>query len=266
MKRIFASFLIVSFTLLACRLDNAFCQTSILAELTAGIEAYDNFEYSQAVDHLIEATRSGKLNRNDQLQGLEYLAACYLIQNEKTPATEIIKRIIDIDPGYKMDETKFEGRIVADYNTYFQQIKGQYLVSNVTISSNPVGATLLLDGYQRSGETPITLAFITSGEHTFTMQKENCNTLTKVQTVKTEMADQEISFDLACKFVQPPDAEPRIDIPPVKEKKSSKKWLLIGGGVLLAGGIAAVALSGGGDDGGTEEPDLNLPPAFPGGD
>lgn len=262
MRRIIALLMVVTFVSMVFQTSGGYAQNLTPYEtLNAGIEAYQKNEFNQAINLLEQATNSGELNRETQLQGLAYLAVCYIFQTEGELANETIKRIVDIDPDFAIDESIFEGWIVDDFNNSFEQIKSRYVVSNIWIKSDPPAATVIIDGFKQENLTPLQLPMITVGSHKFTLERDEDNCSPQTQTLEITSSGQEIEFNLICEDLFK-------DEQPIPQKKSSAlKWVLIGGGVLLAGGLAAVLAGSSSDDGGGggngDDDMLDDPPSFP---
>jgi len=127
---------------------------------------------------------------NDLLErSLDYLGQAFFNNNEPEKAKEAFTRLIRQNPNYKLDEDMVSPKIVD----FFSQIKRQSL-GTLTVSSNPVGADIKLDG-KTIGKTNLDRAFASKGEHTVEISKPGYETITKTVQVSTDGARIQVQLE-----------------------------------------------------------------------
>ncbi len=106
-------------------------------------------------------------------KSLDYVGQAFFNNNEPEKAKEAFTRLIQQNPSYKIDEDMVSPKIVD----FFSQIKKQSLGA-LTVSSNPAGAEVKLDG-KSIGKTNLDRAFASKGEHTVEISKQGYKTVTR---------------------------------------------------------------------------------------
>ncbi|OQY27255.1 MAG: hypothetical protein B6244_11160 [Candidatus Cloacimonetes bacterium 4572_55] len=227
MKKKIEIFLLLVFSLSVTLVNLASAQgtASPVEVQKQGIEAYNQFNYDQAIDLLEQATMSGALSRYDQLQGLSYLAACYIDKNDKKGVETAIARIVDIDLGHQLDETVFESGVTQTYRDARDRIAANR-IEGVMIETDPAGATIVMDGFQKIGQTPVLFALLSSGKHTFRFERAGCDPMTQTLRVSSGMENSAVSFELTCGEVIP---MPRARQIPTEAVRQSAKTTLVSG-------------------------------------
>jgi len=122
-------------------------------------------------------------------KSLDYLGQAFFNNNEPEKAKEAFTRLIQQNPGYKIDEDMVSPKIVE----FFSQMKRQSL-GTLTVSSDPTGADVKLDG-KSIGKTNIDRAFAAKGEHTVEISKPGYETITKMVQISADGAQIQVQLE-----------------------------------------------------------------------
>jgi hypothetical protein len=93
--------------------------------LARGKKLFDDQEYAAAIQALAPVTRDARATRAQRLRALELIALANYIRGEEGAARSTFERILDIDPGYQLQDTSGSPKI----REFFAKLKAQ-LVPN----------------------------------------------------------------------------------------------------------------------------------------
>lgn len=130
---IFLLFLIGTSFSLNITIAIAYGQETATSHLLEGKRLYDNLDYDKAIIELRQAISQG-LTTVQQIEAYEYLALCYVANNDEASARNTFKQILGIAPSYKISEN-----FAPKVRRLFQEAKDEMSVVP-SIQSPPPGA------------------------------------------------------------------------------------------------------------------------------
>jgi hypothetical protein len=89
--------------------------------LERGKKLFEDQEYTGAIQALAPVTRDARATRAQRLKALEMIALAHYILRDEGAARATFERILDIDPGYQLQDTSGSPKI----RTFFAQLKAR---------------------------------------------------------------------------------------------------------------------------------------------
>ncbi len=91
--------------------------------LARGQHAFDDQDYAVAVQTLAPVTRDARATRAQRLRALELIALAHYITGDAAAARSTFERILDIDPGYQLQDPSGSPKVRA----FFDDLKRQLI-------------------------------------------------------------------------------------------------------------------------------------------
>src|SRR3954470_17050866 len=91
--------------------------------LERGKKLFDDQDYTGSIQTLSPVTRDARATRAQRLRALEIIALANFIRNDKAAARATFERILDIDPGYQLQDTSGSPALRA----FFDDLKKQLI-------------------------------------------------------------------------------------------------------------------------------------------
>lgn len=194
---------------------HALAQTN---DLTTGVSAYHNQDYTLAVDHLTRVIEDETRSDDDLLTAYIYLASANFFLDKFLLAEDAVRNIFLLDTDFEPD---FED---AALMRFFEEIR-QEMLNTVRVTSQPPGARVYMDD-QLIGTTPMIIEDSDPGTHFFKIEKDGYQ-------------DEEITL-----YIEPSTIN-RLEVN--LKTARSKKWIWYLVGPIILGSAIATGLSLTGD-------------------